>query len=77
MKLMIGLIIWYSLRSEKMKKILFGRLELDITANSYGEHVYTVELFNKSGKSLFKQVEEYLDENVKITIEKLPAGDKN
>jgi hypothetical protein len=54
-------------------KVLIGRLELDISQSSSGENVYTVELYNKSGKSLFKQLEEYLDENVKITIEKIPA----
>lgn len=55
-------------------KIISGRLELDVTQSSYGENVYTVELFNRSGESLYSQIEEFLDENVKITIEKLPSN---
>jgi hypothetical protein len=54
-------------------KILIGRLELNITQSSCGENVYTVELFNKTGESLYKQIEEFLDDDVKITIEKIPT----
>lgn len=54
-------------------KILKGYLEVDVTQSSYGETVYTVELFNKSGESLYSQMGEFIGENVKITIEKLPS----
>jgi hypothetical protein len=54
-------------------KIIIGRLELNITQSSCGENVYTVELFNKTGESLYKQIEEFLDDDVKITIEKIPT----
>lgn len=53
------------------QKILTGVLELDVTQSSSGENVYTIGLLNNSGDSLYKQLNEFLDENVKITIEKL------
>lgn len=59
------------------RKVLVGRLELDITQSTCGDNVYTVELFNPSGKSLYRQLEGYLDENVKITIEKIPIINEN
>ncbi|MBJ6950430.1 hypothetical protein [Bacillus cereus group sp. MYBK35-2] len=55
-------------------KVISGRLELDVTENSYGITVYTVELCNRSGDSLYSQIAEFLDEHVKITIEKLPSN---
>ncbi|PFF00484.1 hypothetical protein CN321_01210 [Bacillus thuringiensis] len=51
-------------------KVISGRLELDVNESSYGETIYTVELFNQSKKSLYSQIAEFIGEDVKLTIEK-------
>jgi DNA-directed RNA polymerase sigma subunit (sigma70/sigma32) len=51
------------------RKVLNGTLELDITESYYGENIYTLDLLNEGRLSLYKELEKFIDEKVKITVE--------
>ena len=48
-----------------------GIFELDIEQSSNGENIYIVDFNNVDGKPLRKLIENYYDEPVKVTIERL------